>query len=253
MEIRKLDVNDIPKVINLIKKSTKFEYLEVTIYSSEKISKYFEILIGSNSEISGYYYFGVYHNNNCVGFIEWRILEDCLFLNNIFIDDKYQGKGIANKLMFTGCQILQFYKKIKYVRLDVDKNNSVYGWYKKIGFKVEKTSYLYPYDLSEKNLPEKVMEIKNFAIMKSTYDTFGFTIAQFKDRDIRIPNNRYFVFEDDNYENLITELNTLTAIFGEKEVLQFTDQVKSFIKEKVCTFRMVISSQKFLEVIKSKI
>ncbi|WP_394188042.1 GNAT family N-acetyltransferase [Paenisporosarcina quisquiliarum] len=85
--------------------------------------------------LSNYFYFGAYKDDQLLGFTEWRIYEDGIFLNQISLFANYRGLGIGKALLEHGFFLAKLYKKNK-ITLDVFEDNQFAElWYKNNGFK----------------------------------------------------------------------------------------------------------------------
>ena len=83
--------------------------------------------------ISGYdFSIKAVHMGVIVGFLASYLKDDHLYIDEIAVDPKYMGKGVAKKLWK---EALEYAKKNKvdWIKLIADPKSVAYKWYKKLG------------------------------------------------------------------------------------------------------------------------
>jgi len=183
-------------MLRLIHQGMTEDNLKATIYYNNQCSNYLTSLVNSNSIITNYYYFFKYEDDKLIGFSEWRKLKNSLFLNNIYVDEKQQGKGIG-KLLFEKGVSLCNKLGINNITLDVFLNSTkAHKWYQNMGFKEISQAYYYKIPMpnnitDEKNVHEDIF-ISNYPQAALLEKEFGFTIIQLGNESIGILNPYYF-------------------------------------------------------------
>lgn len=141
IKIRKADSSDALEIVNVKELSraqtyplfnSSLTYKELLQTSEEKarLVKYFERI---NDDVN-YLCLVAEVEDKIVGFILLRKKDDIGYLDQLFILNEYQGKGIGSKLM---SEALPFLNDKKFVQLNVLKENSnAIRLYEKFGFKL---------------------------------------------------------------------------------------------------------------------
>lgn len=180
LNIRFATVEDLTKIVSLVRTSFNDLYLTASIYKCSGIEKFICDEIGN--EYSPYKYFVAEINNYIVGFVEFKMFYDSsvAFLNMIAIDNTFKGKGIAHKF-FKYTKKIFFDLGFKSVQLDVFSSNTVaLNWYLSLGFKQEEAKNFYKY--SKTDVPNQQFNqnlvITNYSNFKCLYDHFGFSFLQ---------------------------------------------------------------------------
>lgn len=126
---KSIDVYLIPKLIELGMDKNIFP---LTIFSSDGYEAYLREQLKLSEEYRRIKLYAAFIDDQFAGYSEWRILENCLFLNNIYVSQRYQGLGIGKFLLEThGAELLAEHKK-SIISLDVfDNNTKAISWYKK--------------------------------------------------------------------------------------------------------------------------
>lgn len=76
--------------------------------------------------------YNYFQNNNSVGYLEIRIVDEIIDIMNLFVNEECRGNGIATKLL----QNMLDNEKYNRVMLEVnEKNKNAIRLYNKLGFK----------------------------------------------------------------------------------------------------------------------
>jgi N-acetylglutamate synthase-like GNAT family acetyltransferase len=119
---------DIDAIVFLMREG--FSYIiDKTIYGCYGIENY--IVDNLSNPVNAYIV--VEYQGKISGVVEYRILNDVIFLNYIVLGVELKGKGFASQIFESSLNILS--SKRNKIILDVFTNNySAIGWYEKIGF-----------------------------------------------------------------------------------------------------------------------
>jgi GNAT superfamily N-acetyltransferase len=130
--LKSKDAHLIPK---LIESGMDKDIFSLTIFSSKGYEAYLEKLLTIPEENRRVKLYGAFVGNHLAGYAEWRIYENSLFLNNIYVFPEYQGLGLGKSLLEKhGNKLMEEYRKSS-ITLDVFNNNAeAMRWYEKIGF-----------------------------------------------------------------------------------------------------------------------
>lgn len=166
--IRKAIQTDIEKIFEILKSGfPPYEY-QYTIYSSLYYKKYLNKIIRNDQSHA---IFVAQEEDKIVGFSHFRIIDNMLFLNNIYILKTSQGKNLGKKLLESGFKYFRNNSNIKYFALDVFADNvKAMNWYKKIGLKVISNTFWYVIKHSE----IKNINIKHRYAIKPNINSSGF-------------------------------------------------------------------------------
>jgi hypothetical protein len=142
--ILSLDFQDIQKIQDLTKKWIKPEVFPLTVFSCPGYSKFVNSLLRMNNDFVENKYYGVYSNDNeLLAFVEWRISQKSIFLNNIYVSADRRSKGLGNLLIEHGKKIA-IKNNIEKITLDVfDWNVDAKSWYERLGFVCQDNIYWY--------------------------------------------------------------------------------------------------------------
>jgi ribosomal protein S18 acetylase RimI-like enzyme len=181
---------DLDKLIDLHKSISENNKLNShLIYYDTNFKSYFEKII---IEPDFNYIFKLNVNNSLAGFIHFKLLKNTIFLNNICLEKKYQGKGFAKYFLLKSLNLLNK-NDLHYFSLDVFiSNQSAFLWYTKLGLEVTK-SFAWKRILANKNYIDK--EPLEEMIFKK--DSNGFNSLFFKDSKVAtIINNSTMLLHD---------------------------------------------------------
>ncbi|MEC1526141.1 N-acetyltransferase [Neobacillus niacini] len=130
--LKSKDAHLIPK---LIESGMDKGIFKLTIFSSKGYGAYLEKLLTIPEEHRRVKLYGAFVGDQLAGYTEWRIFENSLFLNNIYVFPDYQGLGLGKSLLEEhGNKLMEEYRKSS-ITLDVFNNNAkAMSWYEKIGF-----------------------------------------------------------------------------------------------------------------------
>lgn len=197
-------------MLDLIQKGMDEKSLETTIYNNNNCNRYIEYLIESQSELSGYYYFKEYDKGKLIGFSEWRVFKDSLFLNNIYLNPEYKGKGLGKRLFKNGIELCGKLK-IRSIELDVFYENShACDWYRRMGFQIESESFIHKVSKPEtKNVNLNCTSIRNYSQTMRLLESFGFTTLCIDEFNVGVLNKSYFRINNIEILNNKLLMNTL--------------------------------------------
>lgn len=190
----------IPK---LIESGMDKDIFSLTIFSSKGYEAYLKKLLIIPEENRRVKLYGAYVDGDLAGYTEWRIFENSLFLNNIYIFPEYRGLGIGKSLLEKhGNELLEEYGKSN-ITLDVfDNNAGAVRWYEKMGFVKQTSTYWYvgeqpslprdclPYECYIENYPNAEVEQKAYDFSMFTCSTKDgvYQIGRIRNQFYRLTN-----------------------------------------------------------------
>jgi GNAT superfamily N-acetyltransferase len=205
--IHPLKIKDAHLVPKLIETGMNKEILSLTIFSSKGYEAYIKNLLMIPEENRRVKLYGAFVDNYLAGYTEWRIHEDHLFLNNIYVLPEYQKVGIGKSLLVKhGTKLLKQYGMSK-MSLDVfDYNAKALSWYEKIGFVKKGVTYWYvgeqpflasdncTYDCYIENYPNAEAEHQayDFSIFTCSTKNGVYQIGRIKNLYYRLTNPEAF-------------------------------------------------------------
>ncbi|MFZ7942310.1 MULTISPECIES: GNAT family N-acetyltransferase [Bacillaceae] len=135
IQIEPLRNRDAPLIPELIKSGMNRKIFPLTIFSSKGYEAYLNKWLTIAEKHRKVKFYGAFTGERLAGYTEWRVLEEALFLNNIYVFPEYQGLRIGRTLLVEhGKQLLDQFGRTK-ISLDVFADNmAAINWYKKIGF-----------------------------------------------------------------------------------------------------------------------
>jgi GNAT superfamily N-acetyltransferase len=135
LRIEPLKSKDAYLIPKLIESGMDKNIFSLTIFSSNGYEVYLENLLTIPEENRRVKFYGAFVGEQLAGYTEWRIFENSLFLNNIYVFPEYQGLGLGKSLLEKhGIKLMEEYGK-SCITLDVFHNNAeAMRWYEKIGF-----------------------------------------------------------------------------------------------------------------------
>lgn len=219
-------------VSTLIRYNLNDDIFPLTIFSSNKYELFLSKLLSIPSRLRKVQYFGAYQDNKLLGFTEWRILEDGIFLNQISLFPNYRGMGVGKALLEHGLTLLKDYKKTK-MSLDVFEDN-LYAeeWYRRKGFTSVTTTQWYlgnhvrnfdieksnQYSIENFNSSEAEQEIYRFSILNVKSPTKLYRVGRIKEHLYRI--NGIHTFLDEGLQSVLQELDNSRSllVLTEKEL-----------------------------------
>ncbi|MCM3598329.1 GNAT family N-acetyltransferase [Metabacillus idriensis] len=241
MELKILPILQIDAYIiqNLIQSGMRPDIFHKTIFSSRGYTTFLENILSFPESLRNIKFRGAYLNNRLVGFAEYRILNDSVFLNNIYVDKELQGKNIGKFLLETGYELADKYKKDK-ILLDVfDDNYAALAWYEKEGFKKISATNWYlgnqqahvskSFECLVENYPSAQAEqrLYYFSNLKIKTDTALYDIGRIKETFYRITSDR--ILEDTSI------LNGLYWMDPVRELIILTQKTKLSGFINICT------------------
>jgi hypothetical protein len=149
MIIRKLSATDTRYIDEICQLLTGSYDPVVSKYLIYRDSNYKDYLLYSLGGSRDYIYVALSPAGELMGFIQVRILDYTLFLNNIIITPEFRGANIASGLLkVTINDIQKDETDMRTFALDVfEKNAEVFKWYLRLGMNIRSTKWWY--DLSE--------------------------------------------------------------------------------------------------------
>ncbi|MFP5112863.1 GNAT family N-acetyltransferase [Bacillaceae bacterium C204] len=202
--LKKEDAHLIPK---LIESGMNKDIFSLTIFSSKGYEAYIKNLLTIPEKNRRVKFYGAFIDDHLAGYTEWRIFEETLFLNNIYVFPEYQGFGIGRSLLVQhGFKLLDEYGKSK-MSLDVfDHNGEAMSWYEKIGFVRNESTYWYvgeqptlarsnfTYECYIENYPNAEAEQKEYDFSMFTCSTRNgvYQIGKINNQFYRLTNPKSF-------------------------------------------------------------
>ena len=219
-------------VPTLIKYNLNEDIYPLTIYSSNKYELYLSKLLSIPSRLRKVQYFGAYQDNTLLGFTEWRILEDEIFLNQISLFPTYRSMGVGKALLEHGFTLAKDYKKTK-MSLDVfEDNHYAEEWYRRKGFisvtttqwylgnqirnfNIEKSNH---YSIENFTSSEAEQEIYRFSTLNVKTPTRMYQVGRIKEHIFRL--NGINIFLDEGLQCVLQELDNSRSllILTDKEI-----------------------------------
>ncbi len=247
--LRNKDAHLIPK---LIESGMNRSIFPLTIFSSKGYEAYINNLLTIAEKNRRVKLYGAFVDDHLAGYTEWRILEESLFLNNIYVFPEYQGFGFGKSLLVEhGKDLLHEYEKST-ISLDVFADNkAAIHWYEKIGFINKQSTYWYvgeqtartdsnsPTGCYVENYPNAEAEHKAYGFSMLTCSTRNgsYQIGRIKNQYYRITNPKFlhdyellhYLYELDpcrrlivltneedlpNHYTLVCKSNRMSAVFN---------------------------------------
>ena len=82
-------------------------------------------------------YMMLFHQNNCIGFLSLRELENCLYIHTLQLIKQYRRQGIGTKLL-QFVEYIAIKKAKKKIQLTVINGNPAFSLYRRQGFNIIK-------------------------------------------------------------------------------------------------------------------
>ncbi len=205
------DIDDLLFLHKLIYINTPFE--NKLIYFDKNYKQFLEnLILNKNNKV---FFYGLYKNEDLIGFIQFRLIESYLFLNNISLDNKFRGKGLGSLFLKKSLKNFEFYFPIKF-KLDVfNKNLKAKSWYKKIGLEQEEKLFWY-----QKNISISVNQYQDKPSFKFTLDQNGFeSIFDGTSKIATVINKKNLIVHNNEYLDLINYSKYDNALFTSKILL----------------------------------
>lgn len=139
MKYRKLFLEDKEAIKNLSALATKIvkQHFDPIIGETQNdymINKFQSVSAIAEQIAMGYRYYFVVQNQENVGFMAFYPKSGRMYLSKFYVDSKYRGKGISNK-MFQFVKQETIKEKLPAIVLNVNKNNTeVIHIYEHLGF-----------------------------------------------------------------------------------------------------------------------
>lgn len=229
--LKSKDAHLIPK---LIESGMDKDIFSLTIFSSKGYEAYLENLLTIPEEHRRVKLFGAFVGDQLAGYTEWRILENSLFLNNIYVFPEFQGLGLGKSLLEEhGNTLMEEYRKSS-ISLDVFKNNEkAVRWYEKVGFvKQESINWYvgeqqtltcdnYMYDCYIENYPNAEAEQKAYDFSMFTCSTKNgvYQIGRIKNQFYRLTNSESL--------NNVDLLHCLYQVDSKRKMLLLSNEIYS--------------------------
>lgn len=177
--IQPLNRKDAHYIPRLIESGIKKDILCLTIYHAKGYEEYLKTLLSIPEENRRIKFYGAFVDGHLAGYSEWRIVEDGLFLNNIFVFPEYQGMGIGKLLLVNHGKNLLDISGNSIMSLDVfEHNTEALNWYKRLGFVRKHTTYWYtgeqPSFANDNNAIRCYIE--NYPSAEAEHKTYNFSM-----------------------------------------------------------------------------
>lgn len=195
------------------------------IYFDTDFPSYFKkIVVDSTSD----HIYTLVLNGTVEGFIHFKIFNDIVFLNNICLSEKYQGKGFGKIFLIKSLNLMNL-PDFNYLAKDVFMSNQpAFLWYIKLGLEVTKSTVWKQLSLINNN-----NDASDEMVFKKDFN--GFNSLFFNDTKIAtIINNTTMLIHDLTYINqmplhkyiLITNQDTEFLENGNFEIIDLDTSVR---------------------------
>ena len=203
IDIQPLHRKDAQYIPKLIESGINKDILFLTIYHSKGYEEYLKTLLTIPEGNRRIKFYGAFVDGHLAGYSEWRIYEDGLFLNNIFVSPEYQGLGIGKLLLVNHGKNLLDQNGKSIMSLDVfEHNTGALRWYKRLGFVRnystdwfigEQPSFAYDHNADHcyiENYPIAEAEHKayNFSMLTCSTKEGVYQIGRLQNQFYRLPN-----------------------------------------------------------------
>ena len=234
IRIEPLQIKDAHLIPKLIGSGMKKDIFPLTIFSSNGYEVYIKNLLTLPEKNRRVKLYGAFVDDRLAGYTEWRVFEEGLFLNNIYVFPEYQRFGIGKSLLVKhGNRLLDEYGKHK-MSLDVfDHNEEAISWYEKIGFVRNDSTYWYIGEqpaLARSNCTYDCY-IENYPNAKAEHEAYEFSMFTCSTKNgvyqIGKLNNQFYRLTDSNalYDHDL--LNCLLQLDSKRKLLLLTGEVFS--------------------------
>jgi GNAT superfamily N-acetyltransferase len=185
--IRPLRPDEAQQALDLILQGMEEAHLPLTIYLSHGYAAYLKSLLTLPQPLRETWYFGAEQGGRLVGMSEWRVLPDCVFLNNIYIDQEKRGGGIGKKLFAMGIELARRYG-LTILALDVfDAKKEARRWYEDLGFvAIQDSIWLTGDNLAQPT--DSGCAVLNYPQAQALQEVYGFSML-----DVRTAQGLYHV------------------------------------------------------------
>ncbi|MEH7375009.1 MULTISPECIES: GNAT family N-acetyltransferase [Bacillaceae] len=232
IRIEPLQIKDAHLIPKLIKSGMNKDIFPLTIFSSEGYVAYIKNLLAVPEKNRRVKLFGAFVDDRLAGYTEWRIFEEDLFLNNIYVFPEYQRSGIGKSLLVKhGYHLLDEYGKYK-MSLDVfNHNEEAISWYEKIGFVRNDSTYWYVGGQLASARSHSTYEcyIENYPNAEAQHDAYDFSMFTCSTREgvyqIGKIKNQFYRLTDSNALNDHDLLSCLLQLDPKRKILLLTGEV----------------------------
>lgn len=132
--IRLANANDADGIAQLMKDGYDPKMLAVTIYGCEGIARYLETQLTLPLELMDAQYVVAARDDDILGFIEFKLIRNAIFLNYICTSPETRGTGLAARMLYEGTRLARD-EEHSTMYLDVfHDNTNALSWYRKVGF-----------------------------------------------------------------------------------------------------------------------
>jgi len=138
-----IEVKESTQVALLIQEGLPKELLPYTIYAGTGYGRYLEALLAIPATLREAQFMGAYLHQSLAGFMEYRLSNQKIFLNNIYMGMGNRGQGIGRSLMQF---LFELGKKARctLIQLDVfEQNEKARAWYTQLGFETQQENNWY--------------------------------------------------------------------------------------------------------------
>lgn len=165
------------RVYELILGGMHAENIPLTIYNSGGFASYLQQLLSLPQPFREAWYFGAELDGELIGMCEWRVHQDAVYWNNIYLDPKVRSAGLGRRLFATGVELARRFG-IEQLLLDVfDSKSRPRVWYEEMGF-VAYQEMIWLTGANHIEPEEGGMTVLNFPQAQSNQDAFGFSILE---------------------------------------------------------------------------
>ena len=253
IKIRYAEQRDVRRIIEIVNQGFDNVLLDAMIYGCKGIDKYLSYQFKLPQSLSDKVYIVAENSDGVIGFVEFRIYPDMLFLNYIGIEKRARKNGLASYLLSQSELIIR--KKChEKMQLDVFFDNQVSkNWYEKIGFtSIASSNWLSVSFKAESRLnnskvsgfPQAILCNKEFGFSEFTLNTpiDTYNIGLLGDKWFRVTQSQIFHDSD--------ALSGLKKLSGTRKILvlcndEDLDNIPSHAEHFCRPIRMNISLDKF--------
>lgn len=208
IDYRTANENDIKRIVEIVQVGNQ-EFIDKLIYGCKGIEKYIESNINnSNSDLK---FFVATRQEDVIGALEIKIINNIIFINYIAIDPKYRGKGIGKGIIKYSLNYLIQHKEYNTVRLDVFKQNTgALNLYKKLGFRIIKEYEWISISKSRDNLSNIQYDLIDYQESIKVYENRGFSNLTIKinnvNKTVGILGKKWFRVKDTDVNSNLVDI-----------------------------------------------
>lgn len=132
------NIENVNDIFNIIQSNFPIDLLPYTIYSTSEYKSYLNNIISNNNNI----FVLSKTKNKVTGFAHFKLFNKTIFLNNIFLNEKYRSLKTGSKLYNFGLSSINNIQNYNHIELDVFYSNKIaLNWYYNLGFRLAKKNH----------------------------------------------------------------------------------------------------------------